>query len=192
MKTAIVTFQGFTENLGSMSGTEVLWQSLRDFASRETVVGPPVAWDARTDRIAAFLQRQKVERVIIVGYSWGGGFGAQRFARECAERGIAVPLMLLCDAVYRPLWLSPFTGLLPLAFRALLPGSAKIEIPRNVRRVVSVRQTLSLPMGHPISGDLYATTVEPSRFLGYSHTAIDAAPEWHTLALSEIQKFLAP
>lgn len=190
MKTAIVTFQGFTEDLGSSSGTERLWQQLRPLASAEVLVTPPAAWDARTDRAAAFLQRQQIERVVIVGYSWGAGYASQRFARECGERGIAVPLMVLCDPVYRPLWLPPLLPLLPMAFRALLPGGASIKIPRNVRRVAWVRQTMSLPMGHPVEADPYATAVENAVLLRYSHTAIDDAPEWHALALAKVSAFL--
>jgi hypothetical protein len=98
--------------------------------------------------------------------------------------------MLLCDPVYRPLWLPPSVGLLPLAFRALLPGAASIKIPRNVRRVAWVRQTTSLPMGHPVEADPYATAVENAALLRYSHTAIDDALEWHALALAKVSEFL--
>lgn len=198
MRTALVTFGGFTEDMGEATGTELLWRRLRWLASDEVVVAPPVTWDARVDRLAAFLRRQGVERVVVTGYSWGGGYGAQLFARECGGRGIAVPLMLLCDPVYRPLWLPPRLPLLqlrlpllPLAFRAMLPGAAEIRIPRNVRRVVWVRQTLSLPMGHPLDADPHATVVEPVMVLPYGHTAIDAAPEWHELAVTRIGEYLA-
>lgn len=190
MKTAIVTFQGFTESLGTSSGTELLWQLLRPLSSEDVLVTAPAAWDSRTDRAAAFLQRQQIERVVIVGYSWGAGYASQRFARECGKRGLAVPLMLLCDPVYRPLWLPPLLPLLPLAFRALIPGGAAIRIPRNVRRVAWVRQTLSVPMGHPLDADPYATAVENCHLLPYGHTAIDASPEWHDLATSKIREFL--
>lgn len=190
MKTALVTFQGFTEDLGSSSGTERLWQRLRGHATSEVLVTPPAAWDARTDRAAAFLQRQQVERVVIIGYSWGAGYASQRFAKECGERGIAVPLMLLCDPVYRPLWLPPLLPLLPLAFRALVPGSASIKIPRNVRRVAWVRQNRSLPMGHPLDADPHATVVESAELLPFSHTAIDECQPWHDLALAKVMEFL--
>lgn len=190
MKTAICTFQGFTEDLGDSTGTELLWQQLRPLASPDVLVTPPFAWDARTDRHAAFLQRQGIDRAIIIGYSWGAGYASQRFAAACGERGIAVPLMLLCDPVYRPTWLPPFFGLHPFAFRALLPGAAAIRIPRNVRRVAWVRQNLSLPMGHPLDVDPYATAVENAHLLPYSHTAIDQAPEWHALALAKVRQHL--
>lgn len=192
MKTAIVSFQGFTQDLGSSSGTERLWQKIRDFAGPEVTVLPPASWDSRTDRTAAFLKRQRIEQVIIVGYSWGGGYASQRFASQCAEWGIRVPLMLLCDPVYRPLWLPPFVGLLPLAFRAMMPGAASIKIPRNVHRVAWVRQTKSLPMGHPIEADIYTTSVENAILLDDSHVDIDDAPEWHDLVVSKITKFLKP
>jgi hypothetical protein len=100
--------------------------------------------------------------------------------------------MVLCDPVYRPLWLPPLLPLLPLAFRALIPGAASIKIPRNVRRVAWVRQTLSLPMGHPIDADPYATVVEDAVLLPYGHTAIDESSEWHALALDKITTYLHP
>ena len=186
LRRAVVTFQGFTEDLSRETGTEALYRDvIRPRSSAEMMTLLPVEWDHPPGKLVGALHRMGVPSVVVIGYSWGAGYGAQRFAAAALRAGIAVDLMLLCDPVYRPLWLPPFLGTLPLALRALLPDSAVIRVPHGVRRVAAVRQAISLPRGHKLH--LGPATASPlPRVLPYSHTAIDSAPEWHALVDFEL------
>lgn len=190
MNTAIITFNGFRETPRQQTGTERMWQKLRGFASAGVFVHPPVKWTHDPDEIVGLLRRQGIERVVIVAYSWGAGYGAMRLAKACGEVGIRLPLMLLCDPVYRANWMPTWVGTLPLAIRSIMPATAKIKIPRNVRRVAGVRQTISIPQAHGLKEDGDFTVIEPLQILNYGHTAIDDAPEWHQLVIDKITDLL--
>jgi hypothetical protein len=187
---AIATHQGYTEGLEHSSGTERLFREVvRKFASPEMLCLDPRQWDSDPKSVVGYLARSKVTEVASIGYSYGGGYAAQRFARECMKQGITIKLMLLCDPVYRPLWLPPWHILQPFAIRSLMPKAATIDIPRSVEEVHWARQRLSLPMAHDLRNEWSQTVIHPPQVLPYGHTAIDESPEWFRLVREKLTKF---
>lgn len=184
---AIVTFQGFTESFRQNTGTEDLYRNvIRGFSNAETTTMHPMPWNIDTAGFAAYCKRSDFKTIAVVAYSWGAGYAAQNFAKALSKHGLSVRLMMLCDPVYRPQWLSRRLGAFPLAFRALIPGSVRIKIPRNVDKVCGVRQEMNLPQGHPLKTLSPRTTIEPLRVLPYTHTTIDHATEWHAMVYARL------
>lgn len=187
---AIVTHQGYTEGLEHSSGTERAFREVvRKFASPEMLCLDPRQWDSDPKSVVGYLVRSRVNEVASIGYSYGGGYAAQRFSRECLKQGITIKLMLLCDPVYRPLWLPAWHILQPFAIRSLMPKAATIDVPRSVEQVYWVRQRLSLPMAHDLRAEWSQTTIHPPLILPYGHTAIDESPEWFRLVSVNLEEF---
>lgn len=187
----IATISGFRESDLEGSGTEDTHRKiLRPLADGRALVYDVRPWNASPRAFAAMMVRDGIDRLVIVGYSWGAGYGAQRLARACARFGIVVELMLLCDPVFRPLWL-PAWGVANLfGFRALIPRSACIEIPANVRRVASVFQRQTVPQGHPVRACSAWTEVVPALEVESTHTLIDSSPEWQAMVTNELGETL--
>lgn len=192
--TAIVTFSGFTESEHSSSGTEELHRKIvSKLGDRDDVkVYDLRAWKADTKGLAAKMDRYGTTRAIIIGYSWGAGYASQKLAKRLARHGIPVPLMLLCDPVYRPTWLPTWGFANLLGFRALIRKSASIKIPANVHNVAAVRQTNNTPSGHPLKRGMLTNLILDRNLLGYTHQTIDAAPEWYDLVKEHLNHLLKP
>jgi hypothetical protein len=189
---AIITLQGFTESLSQSTGTERLFREvIRKFIAPDLFCLDPRQWDADTEGMVGYLSRSKVTECAVVGYSYGGGYTAQKFAAACLKQGIAIRLMLLCDPVYRPTWLPALGILQPFAVRSLMPKCATIDIPRSVSEVHWVRQRLSLPMAHDLRNGWSLTKIHPPQVLPYGHTAIDESPEWFDLVRQKLADFVA-
>lgn len=189
---AIATHQGYTEGLEQSSGTERLFREVvRKFASPEMLCLDPRQWDSDPKSVVGYLSRSGVTEVASIGYSYGGGYAAQRFARECQRQNIAIKVMLLCDPVYRPTWLPPWHILQPFAIRSLMPKAATIDIPRSVEEVHWVRQTISLPQAHDLRSEWSLTKIHDPLVLPYVHTAIDESPEWFRLVKKHLTAFAA-
>ena len=187
---AVITFGGFTEDLSRNTGTERLFREvIRKLVSPDLTCLDPRQWDARVEHMVAYLDRSDVKEVAVVGYSYGGGYTAQKFAKACQEHGITIRLMLLCDPVYRPTWLPAWGLLQPFALRSLMPRCATIDIPRSVQNVHWVRQTLSLPMAHDLRREWSMTMIYDPLILPYGHTAIDESPEWFNLVREHLTIF---
>jgi pimeloyl-ACP methyl ester carboxylesterase len=190
MLRAIITFGGFTEDLSRNTGTERLFREvIRKLVSVDLTCLDPRQWDARVEHMVAYLDRSGVKECAVIGYSYGGGYAAQKFAKACMEHGITIKLMLLCDPVYRPTWLPAWGFLQPFAIRSLMPKSATIDIPRSVEEVHWVRQTISLPMAHDLRNEWAPTVIHPPQVLPYGHTAIDESPEWFRLVREKLTAF---
>jgi pimeloyl-ACP methyl ester carboxylesterase len=190
---AVVVFQGFTESDASATGTEDLYfDVVRQFASKTVTTYQPRTWKTGLENLLDQLIRQRIHDVIVIGYSWGAGYASQKFARLAPDWGVKIPLMLLCDPVYRPLWMPTWLGANPLCLRSLLPKSTKIVVPQSVRRVCGVRQEISIPFGHHVTHASPVTKIEPFKVLPYSHTTIDGAPEWFSLVRNELEFELRP
>lgn len=189
---AIVTFQGFTEDLSLNTGTERLFREvIRKHVRRDLTCLDPRPWDADTNAIVAYLARSGVSECAVVGYSYGGGYTSQKFAHACLKHGITIRLMMLCDPVYRPLWLPAWGLLQPFAIRSLMPRCAKIKVPRSVSTVQWVRQTISLPQAHELDAEWTQTKIHPPQILPYGHTAIDESPEWFKLVEEKLTAFVS-
>lgn len=188
--TGIVTFSGFTEDYRASTGTDDLHaRVLVPFEGPGVKVYDLRFWDADTRGLAAKVARDGCSKAIVVGYSWGAGYASLRFMRAAQKQGVEVVLACLCDPVYRPLWLPTMLPANVLGFRALVPKSARIEIPKGVGRVAAVRQSVSIPQGHPLKTSP-PTSVVDIKLHGYSHTAIDSAGEWFALVNREITQAL--
>lgn len=189
---AVVTFQGFTESDQYPSGTEDLFfDVIREFSTKRVTTYHPRRWNSDIRALLDQLVRHRIHDVILVGYSWGAGYACMKFAQLAPERGIKIKLALLCDPVYRPLWLPAWMGANPLCVGAVTK-SAKIEVPRSVARVAWVRQKISIPSGHDLVSKYGTTRIEPGRFLEYSHTSIDSASQWFSLVRNELEFELRP
>lgn len=190
---AIVVFQGFTESEASATGTEDLYfDVVRQFASKNVTTYQPRTWKTDLDNLIRQLVRQRIHDVVVIGYSWGAGYTSQKFAKMAPEFGIKIPLMLLCDPVYRPTWMPAWMGANPFCFQSIIPASRQIIVPPSVRRVCGVRQKLTIPHGHEITHETPATKIEPFRVIPYSHTTIDSCNEWFSLVHNELEFLLNP
>lgn len=188
MKTAIVIISGFRESEQASSGTERLHGMVTAAFSPLAKIYDLRPWDHDMKGLARKMSRDGMTEAIIIGYSWGGGFGAQQLAKTCQSVSLRVPLMLLCDAVYRPQWLPSLLPANVLALRSIIPGSARIHIPENVERVAGVYQTMTIPKGHAYKMH-GGTKYGGMRKLDYPHTEIDDAPEWRKLVTDELERY---
>lgn len=189
---AIITFQGYTESESGPTGTEDLYfEVIRKFAFENVTTYQPRQWNSEIEPLLQQLIRQRIHDVILVGYSWGAGYACQKFARMAPEWGVKIPLMLLCDPVYRPLWMPAWMGANPLCLGSITK-SPKIRVAESVARVCSVRQECSLPRGHDLVAESPATKIETAKVLQYSHTSIDSAGAWHAMVRNELEYTLRP
>ena len=189
---AVVVFQGFTESEHSATGTEDLYfKVIRQFSNENITTYQPRRWNTNLENLLDQLIRQRIHDVVVIGYSWGGGFTSQKFAEMAPDWGIRIPLMLLCDPVYRPRWMPAWMGANPLCIGSLT-RSAKIKVPESVRRVCWVRQKCSIPAGHDLVAENPGTRIEAGRVLEYSHTSIDSAPQWFSMVRNELEFELRP
>ncbi len=189
---SLVTFQGFTESFSVSTGTERLFREVvRKFIAPDILCLDPRQWDADTHAMVGYLARSGVTDCAVIGYSYGGGFTAQKFAKVCLQQGINISLMLLCDPVYRPTWMPTLGIFQPFSFRSLMPKSVTIDIPRSVREVVWVRQRLTLPQAHDLRVEWRLTNVSEPITLPYGHTVIDECPEWFNLVKDQLTKYVA-
>ena len=186
----IYSVGGFTETARDSTGLEdVHRRVIKPYATRHDVEVQPVRqWKDDWKGLARRAYRDDAQEAVLVGYSWGAGWGCQKLAAELSRHWITVRLMLLCDPVYRPLWLPPWGAANLLGFRALIPNSATIKIPSNVQRLRGLRQTNKSPRGHAC---LWAgERVNFPRVANATHTNIDSSPAWEALVSVELQNLL--
>jgi hypothetical protein len=184
-----VCISGFTQGPGQGHGVFRLSESLMEAghnqgAHRRVWYLP---WNADWKKFARHVELIEAlhnEKVLIAvhGYSWGGGWGAVQFCRQCRRRGLAVRYLVLCDPVYR-------SRLVSFRWRSLLPrdllvfAAPTIRIPPNVGEVWCFHQTMSRPAGHRvIADDDQQTLIHQSVPLEREHTAMDHAVEFHQRA----------
>lgn len=190
--TRIYTIGGFTETARDSTGLEECHRRhVAPYDDDPAIDVQPVReWKSDWKGIAARAHRDGIGSVVVVAYSWGAGWGAMRLARELQRQRITVELMLLCDPVFRPLWLPSWGFANLLGFRALIPGSATIKVPDNVERLVGLRQTNKRPCGHPLLW--HGKTVHLPKVSSATHTSIDSSPAWFDLVERELLAWLKP
>lgn len=178
-----VVISGFTQRLESPSGAQFLWNAIRraraNSADAAALLEPWNAdWRGIADLIWRFRPLDRPARVCCYAYSWGGGWGFPALARELAQRGIEIAQAVLCDAVYRPRWIS-FDWL-------ALTRLPKIRVPANVREVSWFRQRTGLPAGHDvIAEDRTRTRVNAAVVCdGVAHQFMDDLDAWWLKSLS--------
>lgn len=186
---AVLTFQGFTESIRTRTGTEDLYFNvIRKLSGEHVTTFQPVQWTVNAKQLAGQVARQNIRRVALVSYSHGQA-AALDFAAEAYKLGVETDLWLACDPVYRPAWLPRLNLTQPLAFRALIPQSAKIAVRTPIKRIAGVRQKLNIPRGHDIVAKHPGIHVEPFKVLEYTHVTIDQAPEWFTLVDTKLKRW---
>lgn len=173
------------------SGCVRLFEDLNArFASR-TVRVELEAWKDDPETTAAFVDRLSSDldppKIVLIGYSWGAGYGCVRLAKALRTRGLQVDAAVLCDPVYhsRVLW-----------WRALLARTlfrpVTITIPSNVAEVHWLRQHVDRPAGHDLVAQApKRTTIHDPQVLDVGHLAIDDTREFHSLALRTVQDVLS-
>ena len=183
---AVIPISGFTESNRLPIGMRRLWQDeLRPRSSAKVFIHPPVRWKHDCRDLVGTLEEINASRLIIIGYSWGVGYGATRLAKRALRAGIDVRLVLSCDGVYRPTWLPTWANF--LAVNALT-RARPIRFPGRVEAVAGVRQSGTLPAGHDIL--LRSQRVTLTKLEHETHSSIDDAPHWRAMVAQHLDKLL--
>lgn len=172
-------------------------------------------WNAQAEHISRLMMGAADPQLLVICYSWGGGFGFTRFANALRDRGVWINCAILSDAVYHwgPRWMHGFRIPMTNAYMGfaqikayypyfkwtrklidwhLLPPRPTIVIPNNVLRVESFYQENSSLHGHEL------TCVSPNTILNRhpielrNHTSMDECPEfWNMCREKAAEMFVA-
>lgn len=186
----IACISGFTETDREATGTDLLHREIeRRWGRRPDVeVYDLRPWKHDAAGFAALMDRDDISEAIVIGYSWGAGYGSPRLCREILRHGIRIPLVLLCDPVYRPQWLPAWGPANVFGFRALFPRSAVIQFPAGVEQILGVRQASTIPQGHRVQiGEEEPFDVKLLRRTCLTHTNLDSSTEWKSLVLETLE-----
>jgi hypothetical protein len=149
IRTAIIPIMGFTQTIGRNVGMIKLWRELRELSAEDRFIAHPQRWCANWSDMAEFLHGITQNggdkpTIYVAAYSWGGGWGFIRLAKELKKRGLHIAKAVLCDPVYRSRWHL-------LKWRSLVnkgPLAPKIVIPSNVENVWYFFQRQNKPQAH--------------------------------------------
>lgn len=193
MITAIACISGFTETDRDSTGMDQLQRAIAaDYETRGNVeVYDLRPWKHDAKGFAALMKRDGISQAIVIGYSWGGGYGSPRLCRELLAVGIQVPQVLLCDPVFRPQWLPAIGPANVFCIRALIPGSAVIKFPAGVGAIDGVRQTRKSPRGHAVQiGDGKPFDLPLMTRKTLVHTNIDSSYEFRALVAEKLDALI--
>ncbi len=140
-----------------------------------------IAWNHDPDDWARFVHRHASAacRIIIAGYSWGGGRGAKALSEALRERARVVDHMLLSDPVYRRSWAPSWFSLLPSS----LTSDRTIHLPSTVLLCEWWYQRLDKPSGHKPVG---AREVRAGVKIDLPHAAMDECREFQEAVLGAV------
>jgi pimeloyl-ACP methyl ester carboxylesterase len=172
----IVCVGGFGQDEPGRHGIDEIQDAVFRRCTCESTRVPRMSWRDSPASIAKRIWNRRPDdhppRVVLIGFSYGG-WTAILIARELESLGLDVEVMLLIDAVWRPLaWLPSLTSLL---------RRWKIRVPENVRCVYSWRQQAGAPFGHEVMCG--ALTLHTAHTLTAPHQQIDDHPEVFAKAL---------
>lgn len=167
---------GYNQSEGADTGMHKLWRCLGRLRSPDTVVSFR-EWNSPWDKVAnniVICTGTKPQKIVVIAYSWGAGYGFIKFAKELALRGAKIKAAILCDPIYRGgnflLW--------GLAYVPRVP----ITIPWNVENVYGLRQKMTKLSGHSIiAEDDNLTKIHPFIERRRGHTYMDEDPEFHKM-----------
>lgn len=189
MRTLVLFISGFTQSAKRHNGVFDLFEWALAERRRQNVQGARIeyrAWKSDWTAVAEYCQDLGIGRVVIIGYSWGVGWGARKLATRLDRRGIVVPHLLSCDGVYR----GRFSRLRSLINSG--PLAPKIVVPSNVRRVTWLRQGINKPQGHEIAAaNEQRTKIELPTWVDLPHGEIDSSIEFEELAKKAVGRALA-
>jgi len=175
-----VCISGFWQRIGEPSGMWKVSQKLNHLhGPRSRVV--LLQWNDCMWSAAEWIwltSNGKGQRINVYAYSWGGGWGAMEFARECRKRQMKVESMVLSDAVYRSPILPPWIVFNPLSLSSLY--RPRIKVPDNVMNLWAFRQTSNRPSGHQfILSENTRLQQETVLTDGVEHSYMDDLPAFH-------------
>lgn len=176
-----VPIMGFTERTRRVTGIERIWHRVRETSGPDAWIIHPKRWNLDARDLAGLIARNAAQsaRIVIVGHSWGIGWGAMRLARALGRFGMEISDIVSADGVYRspilPAWL-------PLNFlslgRLLRP---RIRVPANVRRIHAFVQRRSIPSGHGFRAG--AGTTVTVRLVDAPHGRVDDLDSFREVAV---------
>lgn len=175
-----VVISGFTQGLGQPNGAQLLWSMLRGAHQNGRAVVELFPWNADWSHVAEWIWRfrplERPVQVFVYAYSWGGGWGFPRLARELGKRAIEIQTAVLSDAVYR----HPLRSLAWLS----LCRRPRIAVPPNVREVHWFFQRKNKPAGHQVvAADAKRTKIHDGRQAWATHHYMDDLPAWYQTAI---------
>lgn len=107
-------------------------------------------WDADWDDLAEWIFRRcshrRNVRILVIPYSWGGGYGFRELAKSCRRRGIRISGFVASDSVahFGPAFCHRLSGLYSAQIAACWPPPwpeflrtlprLKIKLPDNINR----------------------------------------------------------
>jgi hypothetical protein len=194
VETMVATVRGFNQDASEMTGIEGTRDHLAEHFHNLLHVSfdRPVNWDHDMEGYAAYLARHNYERLVILAYSWGMGYGAMHLVQEAIKQGIEVALVLSCDGVFRRLSMPVNKIGTFFSIRSLSPWAA-IQVPDEVGRVAGVRQNRNRPAGHPIKHHGAKVPLDHIKRKDVRHNNIDESREWMDLTIDELEAlFLTP
>jgi|TARA_Y100000310_G_scaffold65390_1_gene60872 hypothetical protein len=192
---AVVLFTGFLQDRKALTGQEILWRKLRTVVAggqiTKTTLLPPQKWNADVKGLAEFLFRNLVQngdrRVLISGYSYGGGWGAIRLCKELLRMGVLVDHLVMADAVHRNRM--GFTNVVNIFSKGGQWRS--IKIPANVRHVHPFRQAVDVPRGHKLKAvDGNITTIDPTVWLKCGHSFVDEQKKYQDKVVALVKELV--
>lgn len=178
----VFVITGFTQDAATPTRLTDLWLSLHSRLPGASVQLRPWNCDWRAE--AELIRRTSTNSptVVLVGYSWGAGWGVTRLASQLAKRGLGVSRAFLIDPVYRhPYWLGNW--------RAFLPWWP-IRIPANVAHVTWWRQEMDWPAGHDLRADGDATLIDREVVVEAAHVHMDDQPAIMAAIKAEVVSLL--
>lgn len=183
---AILPFSGFTEQRIKARGVEDLWvEVLLPLSSPNLVIYSPEVWHSDPKVIMSELRRANVRKIMLIGYSWGAGYGCIKTARFARDYGISIPLACFCDPVFRSALLPTYIPINPLS---LLPRK-RITVPPSIKEVRWVKQKLNLPGNAELVAESPNTKINPPIWIEAKHAHIDESEVWFDLVKKSAIEF---
>jgi len=145
------------------------------------------AWDNDPEDTADYIYRwsggDSPPQVMLVGYSWGAGYGVVQLAKQLRERNIRVQHAVLCDPVKHSV----------AVWRAMIPRTIfhhiQITIPSNIESVYWLRQYEDKPAGHDLVAESPYTKIHAPYILKCGHVEADNDPAFYEMCLNVARRF---
>ncbi len=142
-----IPIMGFRESVRRITGIERIWHAVRPSAGPAVWVIHPQRWNLDHRDLAGLIARNAdpSARIVIVGHSWGIGWGAMRLARALGRFGMEISDIVSADGIYRSPLLPAWLPLNPVSLGRMF--RPRIRVPANVRRIHAFVQRRSIPSG---------------------------------------------